>query len=35
MNFSDIKYPVIQAGMVWVSGWKLASAVSEQWRIRT
>ncbi len=24
----NIKYPVIQAGMVWVSGWKLASAVS-------
>lgn len=24
----DIKYPVIQAGMVWCSGWKLASAVS-------
>jgi enoyl-[acyl-carrier protein] reductase II len=24
----DIKYPVIQAGMVWVSGWKLASAVA-------
>ncbi len=23
-----IRYPVIQAGMVWVSGWKLASAVS-------
>ena len=23
-----IKYPIIQAGMVWVSGWKLASAVS-------
>lgn len=23
-----IQYPVIQAGMVWVSGWKLASAVS-------
>ena len=22
------KYPIIQAGMVWVSGWKLASAVS-------
>jgi enoyl-[acyl-carrier protein] reductase II len=25
----DIQYPIIQAGMVWVSGWKLASAVSE------
>ncbi|MEQ8927173.1 MAG: nitronate monooxygenase [Fulvivirga sp.] len=24
----DIKYPIIQAGMVWCSGWKLASAVS-------
>jgi enoyl-[acyl-carrier protein] reductase II len=24
-----IRYPVIQAGMVWVSGWKLASAVSK------
>lgn len=24
----SIKYPVIQAGMLWVSGWKLASAVS-------
>lgn len=24
----DVKYPVIQAGMVWVSGYKLASAVS-------
>ncbi|MHB8904930.1 MAG: NAD(P)H-dependent flavin oxidoreductase [Melioribacteraceae bacterium] len=24
-----IKDPIIQAGMVWVSGWKLASAVSE------
>ena len=23
-----IKYPVIQAGMVWCSGWRLASAVS-------
>jgi enoyl-[acyl-carrier protein] reductase II len=23
-----IRYPVIQAGMVWVSGWRLASAVS-------
>ncbi len=23
-----IKYPIIQAGMVWTSGWKLASAVS-------
>ncbi|MFH1197228.1 MAG: nitronate monooxygenase [bacterium] len=24
----QLKYPIIQAGMVWVSGWKLASAVS-------
>lgn len=24
----NIRYPIIQAGMVWVSGWKLASAVS-------
>lgn len=24
----DIDYPIIQAGMVWCSGWKLASAVS-------
>ncbi|MCB9258553.1 MAG: nitronate monooxygenase [Ignavibacteriales bacterium] len=24
----QIKYPIIQGGMVWVSGWKLASAVS-------
>ncbi len=24
----NIKYPVIQAGMVWCSGWKLASSVS-------
>ena len=23
-----IRYPIIQAGMVWASGWKLASAVS-------
>ena len=23
-----IKYPLIQAGMIWCSGWKLASAVS-------
>ena len=23
-----IKHPIIQGGMVWVSGWKLASAVS-------
>ena len=25
-----IQYPIIQAGMVWVSGWKLASAVSNE-----
>jgi enoyl-[acyl-carrier protein] reductase II len=25
-----IRYPVVQAGMVWCSGWKLASAVSEK-----
>jgi len=24
----DIEYPIIQAGMVWCSGWRLASAVS-------
>src|SRR5208283_5765992 len=24
----NIKYPVIQAGMIWCSGWRLASAVS-------
>jgi enoyl-[acyl-carrier protein] reductase II len=24
-----IRYPIIQAGMIWASGWKLASAVSE------
>jgi len=27
-NLFNIEYPVIQAGMVWNSGWKLASAVS-------
>ncbi len=26
----NIKYPIIQAGMVWCSGWKLAAAVSNQ-----
>jgi|WetSurMetagenome_2_1015567.scaffolds.fasta_scaffold189803_1 enoyl-[acyl-carrier protein] reductase II len=26
----NIDYPVIQAGMVWTSGWKLASAVSNE-----
>src|SRR5690606_15065869 len=24
----DIKYPIIQAGMIWASGWSLAAAVS-------
>jgi len=24
----DVKYPLIQAGMIWCSGWRLASAVS-------
>ena len=24
----NIEYPIIQAGMVWASGWRLASAVS-------
>ena len=24
----NIEYPIVQAGMVWVSGWRLASAVS-------
>jgi enoyl-[acyl-carrier protein] reductase II len=27
-NLFNIQYPIIQGGMVWVSGWKLASAVS-------
>ncbi|HEY8402455.1 MAG TPA: DUF561 domain-containing protein [Cytophagaceae bacterium] len=27
-NLFGIKYPVVQAGMVWCSGWELASAVS-------
>jgi len=26
----NIKYPIIQAGMVWASGWELASAVSNE-----
>jgi len=26
----NLEYPIIQAGMVWVSGWKLASAVSNE-----
>jgi len=25
----NIKYPIIQAGMVWNSGWRLASAASD------
>lgn len=25
----NVKYPIIQAGMIWCSGWELASAVSE------
>ena len=28
-NLLSIKYPLIQAGMVWCSGWELASAVSK------
>src|SRR4051812_8380690 len=24
-----IEYPIVQAGMIWASGWRLASAVSE------
>lgn len=24
----DIRYPIVQAGMIWASGWRLASAVS-------
>ncbi|MCG8307231.1 MAG: DUF561 domain-containing protein [Cytophagales bacterium] len=27
-NLFQVKYPIIQAGMVWCSGWKLASSVS-------
>jgi enoyl-[acyl-carrier protein] reductase II len=27
-NLLNIKYPIIQAGMVWCSGWELASAVT-------
>lgn len=27
-NLFNIKYPLIQAGMIWASGWKLASTVS-------
>jgi enoyl-[acyl-carrier protein] reductase II len=28
-NLFQVQYPIIQAGMIWASGWKLASAVSE------
>ena len=27
-NLLGIKYPIIQAGMIWCSGWRLASSVS-------
>jgi enoyl-[acyl-carrier protein] reductase II len=27
-NLFGIKYPIVQAGMIWASGWRLASAVS-------
>ena len=27
-NLFDIKYPIVQGGMIWHSGWRLASAVS-------
>ena len=27
-NLFNIQYPIVQGGMVWVSGWKLASTVS-------
>ena len=27
-NLFGITYPIIQGGMVWCSGWRLASAVS-------
>ena len=26
----DIRYPIVQAGMIWCSGWRLASAVSNE-----
>lgn len=29
-NLFQIEYPIIQGGMVWCSGWRLASAVSNQ-----
>src|ERR1035437_4279152 len=28
IDIFNIKYPIIQAGMIWASGWKLASGVS-------
>lgn len=28
-NLFNIQYPIIQAGMIWASGWRLASAVSD------
>ena len=31
-NLFGIKYPIIQGGMVWCSGWRLASAVSNAGR---
>ncbi len=27
-NLFNIKYPIVQGGMIWVSGWRLATAVS-------
>jgi len=29
-NLFKVKYPIVQAGMIWNSGWKLASAVSNK-----
>ncbi len=29
-NLFNIRYPIIQAGMIWCSGWELASAVSNE-----
>lgn len=29
-NLFSIRYPIIQAGMIWCSGWRLASAVSKK-----
>ena len=28
LDLFSIKYPIVQAGMVWCSGWRLAAAVS-------